>query len=185
MALCIDWGLLSTVCLIFGLTHSDFSTSLGGWGRVAGLLVAVVYFGLFNSSITGGRTAGKYLAGIRVSDQSGIPIGLPRSLLRSSALVLLLWSPSALWSTWPFSALGATVESVRSALSLVSVLLVLFWRPSRQGLHDLVARSWVVSDDAPQPSVLPTVARKQLVIAGATGVTLVLLGAVVLSVLLS
>jgi uncharacterized RDD family membrane protein YckC len=81
-------------------------------------VVPVAYFVLGHG--TAGRTVGKWLLGVRVVDDQGVPIGYVHALGRCVATLL---------AVLPFG-LGLVLAVVR---------------PDRRGLHDLLAGTRVVS----------------------------------------
>ena len=58
-ALFIDTIILGIVGLGLGFALETQFVELGGWGRFVGFFIALVYFGVMNSSISGGQTFGK------------------------------------------------------------------------------------------------------------------------------
>lgn len=145
-ALLIDTLLLGIVGLVIGLALESTFVQLGGWGRLVGFMIALIYFGIMNSAITGGQTLGKKALKIRVVDSTNSPIGIGKSVLRYVILAT------------PFSLNGAqfTNEAMLSYLiyplsliifgGLFSILyLYIFNRITRQSLHDLVVGTFVVN----------------------------------------
>ena len=65
-ALMIDWLILGLPMLLLGLLMFRWLAGLGQTGRLIGFVVALLYFGLSNSRLSGGQTIGKRLQGIRV-----------------------------------------------------------------------------------------------------------------------
>ena len=81
-ALLLDSAVLGIAGLGLGLVLEEQFVELGGWGRLVGFSVALLYFGVCNSNVAGGQTFGKRLLKIRVVDAENQPVGLPRSFLR-------------------------------------------------------------------------------------------------------
>lgn len=138
--------MLGVVGLVLGLFLESFFAQMGGWGRLVGFTIALIYFGVMNSSIAGGQTLGKRVLRIRVVDSSNSTISLGRSILRYLIIAA------------PFSLNGARFSNevmfsfLIYPLSLVvfgglfSILyLYIFNRVTRQSLHDLVVGSHVVN----------------------------------------
>jgi len=71
VAFFIDILILGGVGVLLGMFLSEQFVSLGGWGRADGFAIAALYFGVLNSSIANGQTAGKRLLGIQVVDKNG------------------------------------------------------------------------------------------------------------------
>lgn len=145
-ALLIDTLILGVVGIVLGLFLETFFVQIGSWGRLIGFSIALMYFGVMNSSIMGGQTIGKKLLKIRVVDAQNAPIGLGKSLLRYFVLGI------------PFALNGAHIsnEAMLSFLmypisliifgGLFSIIyLYIFNRITRQSLHDLVVGTYVVN----------------------------------------
>jgi len=131
---------------------------LFGWFAPEALITQgaanLTYFALFNSSIGGGATPGKRVMGICVVDRSGEYISLPRALLRSAVdlvpSMLGVYIPMAIpWTTWPVAEIGAAVST---AFGLTNIYLYVFNWQTRQVLHDLAARTFVVKSDTSESS---------------------------------
>lgn len=143
--------------VLVGLAMFDTLAQLGAWGRAVGFIIAVAYFGIFNSRIGGGQTLGKMAFGIEVIDRNGDPLSLPRSLARAAVLCAPLFlngasfSSSVLLSYWVYP-LTLLVFGGLGAI----VYLYVFNRPTRQSLHDLAVGSYVVrNDEFDAPSFSP------------------------------
>jgi uncharacterized RDD family membrane protein YckC len=118
--------------------------SLGGWSHLVATCVALVYFGVLNSSIAWGQTIGKRVMQIQVIDRSGHAISPGRSFLRSAVLVApfslngLDIPPSALMYLI-FCFTGFILFGFGDAI----VYLYIFNRRTRQSLHDLIVGTFV------------------------------------------
>jgi len=86
VALILDGLCLGLLGLILGLLLFDPLSRLGGWGRLLGFCIALVYFGVLNSAIGKGQTIGKRIMRIAVVDRAGNHISLGRSFLRYAVL---------------------------------------------------------------------------------------------------
>ncbi len=145
----MDVLVLGLVGFAGGLLAFDFLAGLGGWERLIGFGIALLYFGILNSGIGGGRTVGKRLLGIQVVSGDGSPLGLGRSLARFCVLgppyflnnAPIALDPSRLW-------LAALLTFVIFGWGLAIVYLAIFNRRTRQSLHDLVVGSRVVRTGA-------------------------------------
>ncbi|MBB3168597.1 RDD family protein [Simiduia aestuariiviva] len=150
-ALFIDTLILGATGLVLGLFLESFFVQIGAWGRLVGFSIALIYFGVMNSSITGGQTIGKKVLKLRVVDSKNVPISLGKSIIRYFILGI------------PFSLNGAQFsnEAMLSFLmyplsliifgGLFSILyLYIFNRITRQSLHDLVVGTYVVNANVEQ-----------------------------------
>ncbi len=85
-ALMIDSLPLGVVGLVMGWFFFDALAQLGSGGRLLGFAIALLYFGILNSSVGRGQTLGKRAMGIEVVDGAGRHIRarpLRASLLRA------------------------------------------------------------------------------------------------------
>jgi uncharacterized RDD family membrane protein YckC len=148
----LDFLVLGVVGNIVGYFLSEEFVRLGPWGRLLGFLVAMIYFGILNSRLTGGQTLGKKLLKIKVVAKDGARLSVSRSFLRFFPLGIpwLLnnaqFSESVLWSFWGYLASIAIF-----GLGLSVVYLYVFNRTSRQSVHDLLVGSYVVSAETTGP----------------------------------
>ena len=145
-ALFIDTLLLGILGFILGFALEATFVEIGPWGRLIGFTIALVYFGIGNSSITGGQTIGKKVLKLRVVNFENASISVAKSFLRYIILAI------------PFSLIGAqfTNEAMHSSLIYPLSFLILggffstlylyiFNRVTRQSLHDLIVGTYVVN----------------------------------------
>jgi uncharacterized RDD family membrane protein YckC len=145
-ALFIDTLILGLLGFLLGLAFENAFVQTGGWGRLIGFVIALVYFGIMNSALCQGQTIGKRILKIRVVGPDGHPISLVRSLFRYIVFAV------------PFSLNGAQLPSDILfslwiyPLSLIVfgglfsiIYLYLFNRVTRQSLHDLAVGTFVAN----------------------------------------
>lgn len=165
-ALVLD-GLILGVCgYLLGLVFEAQFVALAGWGRLVGFCIALMYFGVMNSSLAGGQTIGKKVANIKVVNADNHSIGVLRSFVRYSILGIPFFLNGAWFSTellkspwlYPFSLIvfGGIVSTV---------YLYVFNRKTRQSLHDLVVGTFVVNAAANKQEVA-AVWRLHLIVVG-------------------
>ncbi|MBE0448320.1 MAG: RDD family protein [Actinobacteria bacterium] len=140
----IDAIFLGIIGQILGWSLSFIWFQIGPYGRFVGLFFLIPYFGILNSNIAGGQTIGKRLLKIGVRDGANQPIGIGRSLLRTSILILpfmlngwslpILQNPALQW-------LQAVIVFGGGS---ILVYTMIFNRGARQGLHDLVCGTYVI-----------------------------------------
>lgn len=143
----IDLIFVSAVCFGLGWLAMDFFSTLGAMSRLIGLALGVAYFGVTASGLGGGRSLGMRLLGLKVVSVSGRPLGLAAALGRAALLITpvilngwMLNVPSTLWAF----ILGALLITAMAGLGLAQVYLLIFNRPTRRLVHDLVFGSVMV-----------------------------------------
>ena len=147
IAFIIDVTILGIVGVGVGALFYDSLAELGGWGRLLGFGVALLYFGLLNSSIGNGQTIGKRILKIQVVNNDKQTISIPKSFLRFIILAIpyflngALIPPELLINTFTSLLLGVAVFFGGGAI----VYLFIFNRETRQSLHDLIIGTYVVN----------------------------------------
>ncbi len=166
-AFIIDSLLLGIVGQVLGWTLSIIFFEIGPYGRFIGLIVELAYFGVLNSSIGSGRTVGKRIIGITVVDGQNHLIGLGRSLLRASILVVpgVLNGWTLPWLQVPF--LQWLVSIVVFGVGTATIYAMVFNVRARQGLHDIACGTYVVRPLQPKVAAFPVTNRIHLAISGA------------------
>lgn len=154
-ALVVDMVLLGMVGYVLGLAFWELLVDLGSWGRLLGFVIALLYFGLMNSSFANGQTLGKRLLGIRVVDAENNTIGLPRSFARYAVLGLPFFLNGIHIGAAALSYLIIPLSVVLFGGALSILYLFVFNRVTRQSLHDLAVGSYVVHADAQKQAVGP------------------------------
>lgn len=156
-AFIIDVSILGVVGIAIGSMAYDFFAELGGWGLVLGYLIALLYFGILNSSIGNGQTLGKRLLKIQVVGKEMESISPIKSFLRFTVFGI------------PYFLNGAIIPSSATSNYAVSLILgiivffgcasivylYLFNRITRQSLHDLVAGTYVITTSQTQEASFP------------------------------
>lgn len=147
-AMLVDGLLLGGVGLVLGAVFSDRFQNIGQWGRGLGLVVALLYFAVANSSLASGQTLGKRWLGVRVVGGDGRPISVGRSLARAvildtpfflNGMLLPAWLDS-----WP-AHLAAALVVFGGGFGIVYFYVCN--RATRQSLHDLLCGTYVVRRD--------------------------------------
>lgn len=141
-AFVIDCCVLGLIGVVLGSVLFDFLAGLGGWGRLVGFGIALVYFGVLNSARGHGGSAGKRIMDIEVVDAGGNPPGLGRSLVRYAILGTPFFLNGA---AVPLNLVSTLVVGLLSAgLGGAIVYLFVFNRRTRQSVHDLAVGTYVV-----------------------------------------
>jgi uncharacterized RDD family membrane protein YckC len=145
-ALFIDTLILGVVGLALGLVLESLFVQIGGWGRLVGFSIALIYFGVMNSSIVGGQTIGKKALKIRVVDSNNSPVNLGKSILRYFILAIPFFLNGAQFSNEVMFSFLMYPLSLIIFGGIFSILyLYIFNRVTRQSLHDLVVGTFVVN----------------------------------------
>lgn len=174
-AFLIDSIILGIVGLLPGMFAFDFLAGLGGWGRLVGFTIGILYFGILNSSIGQGQTLGKRLVKVRVVDTAGKTIGIGQSLLRYTALSTAFFlngvmMPADYQTGWWMFLFALLVFGLGSSV----VYLAIFNRRTRQSVHDLVTGTYVIHVPG-QPTPVNSIWRGHFVVLGVLGLMLTVL----------
>jgi uncharacterized RDD family membrane protein YckC len=149
LAFFIDWIILSLAGTLAGTLFFAPLAQMGVWTRVLGFAIATIYFGVSDSGWAGAASPGKKLLSLRVVDQLGHAIGIGRSLLRAA----LVCAPLMLNGTYfTRDQGGMALYGLLGGWSVASIYVLAFNQRTKQGLHDLATRTFVmrgISDTAP------------------------------------
>jgi len=165
LALVIDGAILSAFGMILGLIFGKYFISLGGWGRAIGFVVALLYFGLLNSTVGSGQSLGKRITKISVVGEDGKSISILRSLCRSTILELPFFLNRAMISP----ALLNSIITIVFALIVFGIggsiiYLYIFNRRTRQSFHDFVCGTYVVNASVPGHIMVGSLSRIHYVV---------------------
>ena len=155
-AFAIDCLILGCIGIALGSLLTEQLVALGPWGRLLGFLISLVYFGLLDSKLSGGQTPGKRLLKIRVQDAEGEALSVGRSLLRFMPLGVAWFPNNAQLSASMYALPWVSLISMAIfGLGLSLLYLLVFNRPSRQSVHDLLVGAFVVkrTEAGPQEKV--------------------------------
>jgi uncharacterized RDD family membrane protein YckC len=157
-ALVVDAVLLGCIGAALGWALGDWLVGIGQWGRLIGVVIAGAYLIPANSELFGGQTIGKRLLNVRVQAVSGELLSPGRSALRYLVFAVPYFC-NGLFVTlhdaphWVEILVGVVLGTILVIGILGNAYLLLFNRPSRRVLHDLVARSVVVRGASPRAPV--------------------------------
>lgn len=175
VAFLIDGAVLGILGQVLGWSMSSFWFQIGPYGRLIGLAIALAYFGVMGSRIAGGATLGKRLLGIAVRDAAGRPIGIMRSIARTS-----VWLVPLTLNGWALPILSNPIASRVAAVVLFGVggavlLTMALNRRTRQGLHDVLAGTYVLRMSGPAVAAYPAAGRLPWVLSAAMVIVAVVL----------
>jgi uncharacterized RDD family membrane protein YckC len=174
-AFIIDGIILGVIGIVIGTSFFDFFAELGGWGRMIGFAMALLYFGALNSSIGNGQTIGKRMMKIRVVDGKGKLI----SPLRSVGRFMIIGPPYFLnEAIIPPSIATPSLSFIQdlfvSFMGCAIIYLYIFNRRTRQSLHDLMIGTYVVQTSHAAEFTLPQVWKGHLSVIGLLFVALII-----------
>lgn len=165
-AMMLDGILLGIIGVIIGTAMFDQLAQLGGWGRLVGFCIAIIYFGIFNSVIGKGQTPGKKMMKIHVIDHSGNYISLAKSFLRYTIFGLPYFLNGALIpNSVIFSPVGYILSLLIFGFGATTIYLYVFNRRTRQSLHDIAVGTFVTTAES-SGEVVGSVWKPHLVVTG-------------------
>ncbi|MEQ8175207.1 MAG: RDD family protein [Syntrophomonadaceae bacterium] len=141
-ALAIDVLILAAIGFVVGTIFFNALAHLGSQGFWVGLLIAVVYFSWMNSSFNNGQTIGKRVMKIRVVDVLGNTISVGTSIKRSALLLVPF-----MYSSVEQESLDLILKAVALFTAVAIVYLYIFNNRTRQTVHDLALKTFVVYAD--------------------------------------
>ncbi|MHC4123228.1 MAG: RDD family protein [Planctomycetota bacterium] len=185
LAFIIDGIIIGIVGLVLGIYFFDFFAQLGGWGRLLGFGIAILYFGTLNSSFSKGQTLGKRLLRIRVVDESGETINLAKSFLRFTIFSTPFFMngimlPFSIVNSIVGQFIGVTIFGVGGAI----IYLYIFNRKTRQSLHDLLVRTYIIRTSKSGPVKRAKISKTHVIVVG-IWISLVFIFMVIISPIIS
>jgi uncharacterized RDD family membrane protein YckC len=155
----LDAAFLWFVGFLLSLPLRGVFLRLGERGVFVGLAISLLYTGVLQSRLGGGRTLGKRLLGLTVVRPDGALLSLDRSLVRYALMGLLVYQgavAATLALLVPFLSVSLAqtlMGSIAVALFFGCVLVVPF-HPLKRGLHDLLAGTIVIRGAMPDPAYI-------------------------------
>ena len=143
-AFCLDGLFLGAIGAGIGLVAYDRLVALGDWGHAVGFAIALVYFGVMDSELSGGQTLGKRILGIKVVTANGAPLSVSAATLRATIFCVPYFLNGAFIDAGVITSWLVTFLVFGVGVSIVYLLL--FNRQTRQSLHDLAVAAYVVSN---------------------------------------
>lgn len=166
LACILDFILLGLAGLLLGILAGRYLALLGGFGPFVGFMVAVLYWGWFDSENGGGQTLGKKLCRLQVVSGDGQKLPLKDSLFRAALLAAPLSLSELTLPELPLP-LQVIFGLSLTALSAALTYLYLFNRQTRQSFHDIAVGAFVVPAAAGGQAITRTIWPKHLVIVSA------------------
>ncbi|MGF1698814.1 RDD family protein [Photobacterium makurazakiensis] len=145
VALFIDALILGTVGFILGSLFESIFVQIGDWGKLFGLSIATMYFGVMNSVVCNGQTLGKKLLNIRVVNKNNHSIDLTTSFIRYIIFSIPFYlNGTSLDYLGQYSFLMYPLSLLVFGGLISITYLYVFNRVTRQTLHDLIMKTYVV-----------------------------------------
>jgi uncharacterized RDD family membrane protein YckC len=151
----IDMLIFIIAAHLLAILYPYFFYILGPYGRLFGFSVLVLHFGLLNSRIGGGQPEGKRLMKIAVRDRNNQPIGVVRSFMRISIILLPMLFYDSLFPVDRNTIIGWIGALIYYYVYGALIYTMVFNRNARQGLHDMLLDTYVIhlpSKDRKTPS---------------------------------
>lgn len=149
LATVIDWMIIGLVGIIIGFVFHSLLAQLGSYGFLVGILISSLYFGMMNNKKYGGQTFGKKICKLKVVDSNQELLTFKQSISRFLILIapLILYWVGKFDLSLPYEII-VVLYIMMIILCIMTPLLIIANRPSRQGLHDLCIRTFVMNTDA-------------------------------------
>lgn len=163
-ALLVDLLILTAISVAMGFLLSSPLERLGSYSRLVTAVIALVYFGLLNSSLASGGTPGKRLLRLRVVDTQGNPLAPWHSMFRSLLLVFLI-----LVFEWQVPGISNTRQAaiilnlVFFSICAAIIYLAVVNRNTGQSLDDLLAGTRVVKTTGSPVDSYPATSRQNVI----------------------
>lgn len=144
LAFIIDMLFLGLIGLLLSIPFSGIFYTLGENGSWIGFIISLLYFTIFQTSITKGQTLGYKLFGLSVVTVRGNYLNFTSSIIRNVLLVVIIFN-SALGALIPYSnILLLSISAVIFFSYIFSFIAFILFHTQHRGLHDLVAGTFVV-----------------------------------------
>jgi uncharacterized RDD family membrane protein YckC len=143
-AFVIDAFITAIPCGGLGFAFYQFFTIHRVDGFLIGFALTLAYFAILGSSVAAGQTLGHRLTDLQVVDPRGSVISLKRSALRYLILLVPILLSSELVPAFARYGVNTVVDWAVDFGGFAIVYLYVFNRSTRQSLHDLATKTYVV-----------------------------------------
>ena len=155
LAFIIDAAIMMLAGQLIGMALAKPLSQIGPYAHLLGLLIVLPYYGIMNSRFTKGQTFGKMIMKIVVVSHEREPIGLGRSFLRILILAI------------PFFLYGLSIPEINHPVFTWAISIIVFGiggvilytmafnMESRQGIHDMLLKTYVVDQQETTNHALP------------------------------
>lgn len=146
-ALLIDSFILGIFGFILGFAFENFFISLGESAKLIGWVISLAYFSILNSRMNNGQTLGKKLMKIQVTDIEGKTIDLKTSFIRALILTIPFFlNGFKIPGSDAFSIINIIQSIIIFAAGIGIIVFYIFNKETRQSLHDILMKTYVVRD---------------------------------------
>lgn len=181
-AFAIDSVVVAVIAAVIAIPFFELLSDLGPTGRIIGFFIGLVYFAIPESAVGGGQSIGKRFLKLRVVNSEGNAVYFEQSLVHYTifAIPCLLGGLNLTVSHVPWL-LNLLLNAGFWGLGGSTLYLLTFNRSTRQGLHDLAVKSYVVEATEHGPVDTDPIWKGHLVIAGTLFIVLSVLPGILLS----
>lgn len=174
----IDIIILGAVGFILGLFLGNTFVQMGGQGILVGFIIALIYFGLGNSSVFNGQTLGKRALKLQVVDADMDTLSILKSITRAIIYTVPYFFLNYRLAGWSeFSILYIAKGVFFLTFLILLPIHLLLNTPTRQAIHDLIVGTYVISLEAyPRQQLSKS---KALPIVITVGLAIIILGLIV------
>lgn len=146
-ALLIDSLILGVFGYILGLIFNNFFISLGENAKLIGWFISLAYFSFLNSNLHNGQTFGKKMMSIQVVDINGNPVSLKTSFIRALVYTTPFFlNGFKIPGSHTFSIISIIQGMIIFTVGLGIIVFYIFNKETRQSLHDILAKTYVVQE---------------------------------------
>lgn len=146
----IDVLVLGIVGYISGFLFEHFYIAIGGYGKIIGFLISMVYFSVFDSKLFNGQTIGKKIVKIKVVNQQNETITIGNSIFRSLFYSLTILLNGISFPNFKYLPVIIIIGIILFSLFVLEAWLFIFNRSTGQTLHDLLSKTYVVDSSNTQ-----------------------------------
>jgi uncharacterized RDD family membrane protein YckC len=168
IAFAIDVIGLGAVGSLIGYVLFDQLVEIGQVGRLIGLAITLLYFGVFDSRLGKGASLGKRLLRVRVINRNGNTISVARAASRAFVLSLPVFLNGIFFpepnDTFLLYVLGSVLGLLVFGLFGAVIYLYIANKQTGQSLHDIVTDTFVVLHERPAAPIFAHVARTHIVV---------------------
>ncbi|GAB0157343.1 hypothetical protein CHRYSEOSP005_26160 [Chryseobacterium sp. Alg-005] len=144
-AFLIDSIILGLFGFILGIIFKNYFITLGENAKIIGWVISMAYFSILNSKLNNGQTLGKKIMNIQVVDISGTATTLKTSLIRSFIFTFPFFlNGFKISGVSQFSAFMILQSIIIFVLGLGIIVFYIFNKETRQSIHDIIAKTYVV-----------------------------------------